>query len=59
MTSKSDVYAFGVVLGELITGQRAIVCDNREPKRMKSLVSVVSHRPLPLLNKQKPVLQPS
>ncbi|XP_050377923.1 lysM domain receptor-like kinase 3 [Argentina anserina] len=41
MTSKSDVYAFGVVLGELITGQRAIVRDNREPKRMRSLVSIL------------------
>ncbi|XP_024174100.1 lysM domain receptor-like kinase 3 [Rosa chinensis] len=41
MTAKGDVYAFGVVIGELITGQRAIVRDNREPKRMKSLVSVL------------------
>ncbi|XP_004300916.1 PREDICTED: lysM domain receptor-like kinase 3-like [Fragaria vesca subsp. vesca] len=41
MTSKSDVYAFGVVLGELITGQRAIIRDNREPKRMRSLVSIL------------------
>lgn len=46
MTSKTDVYAFGVVVAELITGQRAIVRDNREPKRMKSLSSVVS----PILN---------
>ncbi|KAB2633321.1 lysM domain receptor-like kinase 3 [Pyrus ussuriensis x Pyrus communis] len=41
MTSKTDVYAFGVVVAELITGQRAIFCDNREPKRMKSLISVI------------------
>ncbi|KAI5329750.1 hypothetical protein L3X38_029147 [Prunus dulcis] len=41
MTSKTDVYAFGVVVAELITGQRAIVRDNREPKRMKSLSSVL------------------
>lgn len=42
MTSKTDVFAFGVVLAELITGQRALVCDNQEPNRFKSLVSVVS-----------------
>ncbi|XP_058194202.1 lysM domain receptor-like kinase 3 [Rhododendron vialii] len=45
VTTKTDVFAFGVVLAELITGQRALIRDNREPKRMKSLVSVVS-RPL-------------
>ncbi|TQD77662.1 hypothetical protein C1H46_036801 [Malus baccata] len=41
MTSKTDVYAFGVVVAELVTGQRAIFHDNREPKRMKSLISVI------------------
>ncbi|KAG5522100.1 hypothetical protein RHGRI_034335 [Rhododendron griersonianum] len=41
VTTKTDVFAFGVVLAELITGQRALIRDNREPKRMKSLVSVV------------------
>ncbi|KAM1129064.1 hypothetical protein ACFX2I_038850 [Malus domestica] len=41
MTSKTDVYAFGVVVAELITGQSAIFRDNREPKRMKSLISVI------------------
>lgn len=45
VTTKTDVFAFGVVLAELITGQRALIRDNREPKRMRSLVSVVS-RPL-------------
>lgn len=45
VTTKTDVFAFGVVVAELITGQRALIRDNREPKRMKSLVSVVS-RPL-------------
>ncbi|KAE9454124.1 hypothetical protein C3L33_13985, partial [Rhododendron williamsianum] len=41
VTTKTDVFAFGVVLAELITGQRALIRDNREPKRMRSLVSVV------------------
>ncbi|XP_058080049.1 lysM domain receptor-like kinase 3 [Magnolia sinica] len=41
MTSKTDVFAFGVVLAELITGQRALIRDNREPNRMKSLTSIV------------------
>ncbi|KAM1025897.1 hypothetical protein ACFX13_039616 [Malus domestica] len=41
MTSKTDVYAFGVVVAELITGQRAIFRDNGELKRMKSLISVI------------------
>ncbi|KAG9449785.1 hypothetical protein H6P81_009750 [Aristolochia fimbriata] len=42
MTSKTDVFAFGVVLGELITGLRALIRDNREPNKMKSLISVIS-----------------
>ncbi|KAI3837647.1 hypothetical protein MKW98_027006 [Papaver atlanticum] len=41
-TSKSDVFAFGVVLAELITGQRALIQNNQEPEKMKSLISVVS-----------------
>ncbi|KAI3885376.1 hypothetical protein MKX03_035899 [Papaver bracteatum] len=40
-TSKSDVFAFGVVLAELITGQRALIRNNQEPEKMKSLISVV------------------
>lgn len=44
MTSKTDVFAFGVVLAELITGLRAVIRDNREPNKMKSLISVVSHQ---------------
>ncbi|GFZ03886.1 protein kinase superfamily protein [Actinidia rufa] len=40
-TCKTDVFAFGVVLAELITGQRALVHDNREPKKTKSLVSLM------------------
>lgn len=42
MTTKTDVFAFGVVLAELITGQRALIRDNREPNKMKSLITVVS-----------------
>ncbi|KAH7570348.1 hypothetical protein JRO89_XS05G0091100 [Xanthoceras sorbifolium] len=43
VTAKTDVFAFGVVLAELITGQRALSRDNREPTKMKSLITVV-HR---------------
>ena len=42
MTAKTDVFAFGVVLAELVTGQRALIRDNREPTRMKSLITLVS-----------------
>ena len=41
MTTKSDVYAFGVVLAELITGLRALVRDNKEANKTKSLISTV------------------
>nr|TKS06473.1 lysM domain receptor-like kinase 3 [Populus alba] len=42
MTSKTDVFSFGVVLAELITGQRALARDNRQPNKMKVLVSVMT-----------------
>ncbi|KAM1170844.1 hypothetical protein ACFX15_020720 [Malus domestica] len=41
VTHKTDVFAFGVVLAELITGQRALFRDNREPGKMKSLITVI------------------
>lgn len=43
MTTKTDVFAFGVVLAELITGKRALTRDNSEPTKMKSLINIVSH----------------
>ncbi|EEF51946.1 serine-threonine protein kinase, plant-type, putative [Ricinus communis] len=41
ITCKTDVFAFGVVLAKLITGQRALIRDNREPNKMKALVTVL------------------
>ncbi|PQM42514.1 lysM domain receptor-like kinase 3 [Prunus yedoensis var. nudiflora] len=41
VTHKTDVFAFGVVLAELITGQRALFRDNSEPEKMKSLITVI------------------
>ena len=41
-TSKTDVFAFGVVLAELITGQPALARDKKDPKKFKTLISVVS-----------------
>ncbi|CAI9785144.1 unnamed protein product [Fraxinus pennsylvanica] len=42
VTTKADVFAFGVVLAELITGQRALIHINQEPTKMKSLITVVN-----------------
>lgn len=42
VTPKTDVFAFGVVLSELITAKRALFRDNQEGSKMKSLISLVS-----------------
>ncbi|GAU33821.1 hypothetical protein TSUD_221580 [Trifolium subterraneum] len=42
VTIKTDVFAFGVVLSELITGKRALFRDNKEANNMKSLIAVVN-----------------
>ncbi|XP_050372303.1 lysM domain receptor-like kinase 3 [Argentina anserina] len=41
VTHKTDVFAFGVVVAELITGQRALFRDNWEPAKLKSLITVI------------------
>ncbi|WOL11742.1 lysM domain receptor-like kinase 3 [Canna indica] len=41
MSTKTDVFAFGVVLAELITGQRALIPDRKEPSKMRSLVTIM------------------
>ncbi|URD83284.1 LysM domain [Musa troglodytarum] len=41
MSTKSDVFAFGVVLAELVTGERALIPDKREACKMRSLVTAM------------------
>ncbi|XP_062208452.1 lysM domain receptor-like kinase 3 [Phragmites australis] len=60
MTTKSDVYAFGVVLAELITGLRALVRDNKETNKTKSLISIMrkSFKPEDLETSLETIIDP-
>ena len=42
MALKTDVFAFGVILAELITSQHPLSRDNKEPTKMRSLILEVS-----------------
>ncbi|KAG9140468.1 hypothetical protein Leryth_016191 [Lithospermum erythrorhizon] len=41
VTTKTDVFAYGVVLAELITGKRALTRDISENNKMKSLITTI------------------